>query len=80
MWSALHSEAAAQWSSDTGNINEQSLGTVVHAQRAFSAHVAYQRYDSLLASFDAFSAAGKHASARLLSVSCTTKVLELKGS
>jgi hypothetical protein len=89
-WEALHSEGGDLWKPELKEVNPERLGHIAGAQGVFARHEATARFDALLASYDATSAHGRSARARLLSCACRpasawldtlplTGALELKG-
>jgi hypothetical protein len=89
MWEGLHDAGGGLWTPGERAVDDNSLRTMVSAQRTYSRHEAAQRYAALLASCDAATIPGKRMLARLRSCACqasaawltalpTARALELK--
>jgi hypothetical protein len=69
-WEALHSEWGDLWKPELKKVNPERLGHIAGAQGVFARHEAKDRFDTLLASYDATSVRGRSARAPLLSCAC----------
>jgi hypothetical protein len=69
-WEILHDKAETLWRPEDQVVSQDSIGTIVEAQRAHCRHSTQARADALLASLQDGTEDGKHAPARLLSCAC----------
>jgi hypothetical protein len=69
-WEALHDKADTLWRPESQVVSQDSIGTIVKAQRAYCRHSAQAHADALLASLHDGTEDDKRAPARLLSCAC----------